>query len=1013
MPVDPQRVRAVFLAAAERPAAERPAVLDRECGADAELRRRVEALLTAYDEPGRVPGEPDARGPATRPYTSGADALPPPPPEEVSPPSLPLEAGGADDRPGAVIGPYKLLQRIGEGGMGVVWMAEQEQPVRRRVALKVIKPGMDSRQVVARFEAERQALALMDHPNIAKVLDAGTTASGRPYFVMELVKGVSITKFCDDNKLTPRERLELFVPVCQAVQHAHQKGVIHRDLKPSNVLIALYDGRPVPKVIDFGVAKALHQKLTERTMFTEFGQVVGTLEYMSPEQAELNQLDIDTRSDVYSLGVLLYELLTGTTPLNGQRLRGAALGEMLRLIREEEPPRPSTRLSQSGEALASISAQRRTEPAKLAKLVRGELDWVVMKALEKDRGRRYETASGLARDLQRYLADEPVEAGPPSAAYRLRKLLRRHKGPVLAAVTIALLLLAGITATSWAWVAAVRARDAEAQARGHAEEAEGEARRERDQAVEQKKRADEQTAIARAVGDFLQNDLLRQASGHGQREAKFIPNPKLTVREALERAAARIGDRFQAQPLVEAAIRSTIGNAYIDLSEHRLAVPHLERSVALYEVHKGPDDPATLDARDDLAGAYQYTDQYTESARLSEETLRRSRARGVSRDDGEPFGLVILAYTYINTGCAAKALPLLEESLQARETKLGPTHQHALDARVDLAHALSRAGRPDAAVARYEELFRLWKSLGVAPPPSGWLNGLAMAYTAAGRFDDAVRPYEELAERYKVEDGPDANVTLKIMAALAMAYQGAGRLRDARALLEEVSRRQTAKLGPDHPDTLQTLYWLALTVHAEGRLDEAVALYEKTLARQRAVLRPGNAQALATALQLASAYREQGKLAPAEALATEVLAHHRGQGGRPGNPAGALAVLGAVRLAQGRYAEAEPLLRESLAILGERAPAHWSWYNVLSLLGGSLLGQRKYAEAEPLLRQGYEGLEQRAARIPALQKPRITEARERLVQLYEAWGKPEQAAEWRNRRAAGEAPQPAPAPAKP
>ena len=308
---------------------------------------------------------------------------------------------------GKVIGPYKLLEQIGEGGMGVVYMAEQQVPVRRHVALKIIKPGMDTRQVIARFEAERQALALMDHPNIAKVLDAGTTDSGRPYFVMELVKGVPITQYCDERRLTPRQRLELFITVCQAVQHAHQKGIIHRDLKPTNVLVAEYDDRPVTKIIDFGVAKAVGQQLTERTMFTQFGQVVGTIEYMSPEQAKFNQLDIDTRTDIYSLGVLLYELLTGETPFDRQRLHSAAFDEMLRIIREEEPPKPSTRLS-SSESLPSIAAQRQLDPKKLTTLVSGDLDWIVMKSLEKDRTRRYETANDLARDIERYLHGQPV-----------------------------------------------------------------------------------------------------------------------------------------------------------------------------------------------------------------------------------------------------------------------------------------------------------------------------------------------------------------------------------------------------------------------------------------------------------------------------------------------------------------------------------------------------------------------------------------------------------------------------
>src|SRR5437899_8654542 len=431
MPADLQKARELFLhAVGKLPPEQWAGYVAESCGSDAELEQQVGRLLQVHREAGSFLDRPAAALGTTGVFR-------PVPGKEAAAVLL-------RELPGTVIGPYKLLQQIGEGGMGTVFMAEQTQPVQRKAALKVIKPGMDTRQVSARFEAERQPLAMMDHVNIARVLDAGATESGRPYFVMELVHGVPITKYCDDNRLTPRERLDLFVPVCQAIQHAHQKGIIHRDIKPSNVMITLYDGKPVPKVIDFGVAKATEQKLTERTLFTQYGTMVGTLEYMSPEQAEMSALGVDTRSDIFSLGVLLYELLTGSTPLSHKRVREAAYGELLRMIREEEPPKPSTRLSEAGAALASISAQRHMEPANLTKLVRGELDWIVMKTLEKDRNRRYETASGFAADLQRYLADEQVQACPPSAAYRLRKFARRNKaGLAVAALVLLLLVLVG------------------------------------------------------------------------------------------------------------------------------------------------------------------------------------------------------------------------------------------------------------------------------------------------------------------------------------------------------------------------------------------------------------------------------------------------------------------------------------------------------------------------------------------------------------------------------------------
>jgi serine/threonine protein kinase len=444
---------AIFFTALEKGTPEeRAAYLDAACGDESDLRRRVERLLEAHPKAGDFLEPPAAR--PTAAYVSGRE-----------------EAG-------AIIAErFKLLEQIGEGGMGVVWVADQLEPVRRRVALKLIKPGMDSRAVLARFEAERQALALMDHPNIAKVLDAGTTADGRPFFVMELVKGTPITEFCDARKLTARERLELFVPVCQAVQHAHQKGIIHRDLKPGNVLVALHDEQPVPKVIDFGVAKAIGQQLTEKTIYTGFGALVGTPAYMAPEQAAFNALDVDTRADVYALGVLLYELLVGSPPFEPDRIKTAALDEILRLVREEEPPRPSNRLSTS-QARASIAAVRQSDPERLTKLMRGELDWIVMKALEKDRNRRYETANGFAADLQRYLAGEAVHAHPPSTAYRLRKFMRKHRAMLTTAAAFAGLLLAAAAVSSWL---AVEARRAAKVANEHSEEA----NRQRQDAIDQ------------------------------------------------------------------------------------------------------------------------------------------------------------------------------------------------------------------------------------------------------------------------------------------------------------------------------------------------------------------------------------------------------------------------------------------------------------------------------------------------------------------------------------------------
>jgi serine/threonine protein kinase/Tfp pilus assembly protein PilF len=579
MALDNQRAKSLFLTAADLPVEERGAFLDEACAGEAELRRRVEQLLAAHDRPDSL-----------------SEASPDGGPTQDSHPDVGRAPAGPTEGPGTMIGPYKLLQQLGEGGMGAVYLAEQSQPVRRLVALKIIKPGMDSAQVIARFEAERQALALMDHPNVAKVLDGDTTESGRPFFAMELVKGVPITKFCDERRLTLRQRLELFVPVCQAVQHAHQKGVIHRDLKPSNVMVCLYDGKPVPKVIDFGIAKATGPKLTERTMFTEIGQVVGTLEYMSPEQAELNQLDVDTRSDIYSLGVLLYELLTGSTPLESKRLKTAGLLEALRRIREEESPPPSTRLSESADTLPAISAQRQTEPARLTKLVRGELDWIAMKALDKDRSRRYETASALAADVQRYLADEPVLACPPSAWYRLRKFLRRNKGPVVAVSLMALLLTAGIVGTTMGLIWALAEKRQVVQER------------------DDKEAARKETLVAL---NMMTDEVVEELLGT---QVKLTDKHRAFLKKVLEYhaafAAAKVDDPEGCHSRAGGFFR--VGRIRFDLGELKEAETPYREALALQK-QLAEEFPDRLDYRHDLGQTHRYLGQLLHSLKRTKE----------------------------------------------------------------------------------------------------------------------------------------------------------------------------------------------------------------------------------------------------------------------------------------------------------------------------------------------------------------------------------------------------------
>jgi eukaryotic-like serine/threonine-protein kinase len=972
----------IFEGALALPPDKRAAYLEQACNGDAPTRRRVEALIEAHEKAGAFMTEPAAAMPAR------GDPI------------------ALTEKPGDKIGHYKLLQQIGEGGCGVVYMAEQEEPIRRPVAFKVIKLGMDTKQVIARFEAERQALALMDHPNIAKVLDAGATEAGRPYFVMELVRGIKITDFCDQNNLSTEQRLNLFIRVCHAIQHAHQKGIIHRDIKPSNILVTVNDGVPVPKVIDFGIAKATGgQLLTDKTLFTAFEQFIGTPAYMSPEQVEMTSLDIDTRSDIYALGVLLYELLTGHAPFDPQTLMAAGLEEMRRIIREKEPLRPSTRLNSLDAAEQTTVAKRRhSEPPRLIHQVQGDLDWIVMMCLEKDRTRRYETANGLAQDIERHLRQEPVSAAAPGTLYRAEKFVRRHKAGLGVAGALLGLLVAGVVVSTWQ---AVRATRAEHRAR-----------------VEGNK--------SRQVAQFLEEML------EGVGPSKALGRDTTMLKEILDKTAARVSKDLTSQPEVQAELLNTLGEVYVLLGQYETAESVLSRAVFLRR--QGGEPAAVANSLDALALALYGQGKLADAERTGREALAaQRRALGNSHTNVATslnnlaitlqvagkwpeaetayrealsirtnlFGaehpevavsMNCLAQVLWEEGKLAEAEALQRQSLAVQRKLLGDRHPDVAISLKNLANQLQTRGQLAAADPLYREAIGIETAvLGSQHPELATsLNNLGVLLGRMGLWTEAESTHRQaLAIRQKIFTNDHPHVAFSLDN-LAGVLAGLGKWDEAEETYRAALAMRLRVLGPEHPDVAASQCNLGRLLRERAKLEQAEAALRESLVMRRKVLGNDNPAVAISVNELALVRRDQGRLTEAETLQREALALRRKLLRNDDTSLAASAEnLAVVLCDQGKFAEAEGLAREGLAIREKTAPDDWRTFNSRSLLGAALLGQQKFTESETQLLSGYQGMEQRWERIPASSRLRLREATERLIRLYESTNRPDQAAQWK------------------